>query len=210
MNKSVFSNVNASAQSIFKGAKKLFVEEDLGVNSVKSAVDKVSKKNIGKYSNYLNALKENDQEGYEAAKKLTDKALKTKPENLKAFGKEMSKDTSEAIKMASAGKMTMNNYSLEPKDLEGAYNKMIRKTKGAIGMSAAGNVATGYYYNPLKQGFANQKSGMKFRDNKELHKAGARIGATLAVGGLTMSSSNDEELKYIQRQLRQKYDEGDL
>lgn len=205
----IISNIKAQGQKLYKTTKDLMLEDNLMQKSLDGAIDKATSGFQKDYVDTLTSLK-NLGRTYGIDRSTRDKgyALRNAPEEMSVLWNKFSDSQLDKFNNNVASKFGSEGMGGGHTNLESSYNKLLKKTKGSIGRNLPGSVANSYYLNPLKNGL-NSIPTTDFKNNKELHKGIARVGAT-ALGGYTatkvIAGTNDEDLKEINRKLKVEYD----
>ena len=216
MNKSIFSNVTAHAQKLYKGAKSIILEDGIFSKSFDDAVNSYAGKHQGVYTNYLKMNKGiGDLDGLERVTSYKGEVLKQANKNIKFAGIGVSDNHSSAINTGVANKLAYETSGYgSKKGVEKSYKGELRKAKASITGGTAKNMVSNYYMSPLLDGIGSMKS-TSFKDNKNLHKAIGRIGGAALIGGTAVgavvtNARNDKELEVTNNRLLSKYNEGEL
>ena len=186
MKKSIFSNITANAQKLYRGAKGLIVEDGVISKSFDDAINNHSKVRKNIYNNSSKAYGEEITEKMSSYKK----DILEQAGDVKFAGVKLSSEQSSKINSAVADELAYEFIGARSgKGIHKAYKSKLMKTKVLVAGNTAKGVLDNYYVSPLKSGVKSIKS-TKFKDNKNLHKAMGRIGATgVAVGGFVGASN---------------------
>ena len=179
MKKSIFSNITANAQKLYRGAKGLIVEDGVISKSFDDAINNHSKVRKNIYNNSSKAY------GKEITEKMSSykKDILEQAGDVKFAGAKLSSEQSSKINSAVADELAYEFVGARSgKGIHKAYKSKLMKTKALVAGNTAKGVLDNYYVSPFKSGIKSIKS-TKFKDNKELHKALSRTGVTALAGG---------------------------
>ena len=183
---SIFSNISANAQKLYKGAKGLIIEDNLISGSFNDAVNSYSKTHKKIFDSSSRAYGGNISKKMKSYKN----DILNQAEDVVFAGVKLSSEQSSKINSAVANEMAYEFAGVRSRNgIDKAYKSKLGKAKSLIAAKTAKGVLANYYVNPLKSGVKSIKS-TKFKDNKNLHKAMGRIGATgVTVGGFVGASN---------------------